>query len=141
MSINNNHGMKFTDRDADVDEFIRTEVLQLHPKMYTIEPSFGFSRRVARQAAILEQQRRARINIWFASVAFTPYAFRELWSLVRNDFISASGLPLGHFIVRAYSVFMSSFATYILLAGGILLALGIVGLPSWRKAELRYARK
>lgn len=123
-----------------IDSYIRAEMQNLHLQTHVIEPSTGFTEKMVHQATLVEQQRRARINIWFAVTALTPYALRQLWSLIRSDFISLSSLPGGHYLVPAYQAFMSSLAIYALLGAGVLLAFFIVGLPRWRKSELHVAK-
>lgn len=118
-----------------IDTYIRGEVQQLQWGGYVMEPSTGFARKVVDHAMLYEKQRRARVNTWFAIVALAPFAIRELWSLVRHDYISVEHLPLGHLITQAYGVFMSSFALYALIAGGLLLATFVVGLPHWHTAR------
>ncbi|MEK7615608.1 MAG: hypothetical protein AAB420_00190 [Patescibacteria group bacterium] len=117
----------------NVDQFIRTKVAHFSSQPYIIEPSTGFVRRVVNHATMVEKQRRARINIWFALVALTPYALRALWSLIRSDFVSVLSLPFGNTVSQAYGVFMSSITAYAMLGAGIVLAVYIVGLPRWRK--------
>ena len=106
-----------------------------HSPLHLVEPSAQFTQRVMNAAVGIEKQRRTRIAVWFALLAIAPYAVRQLWSFIRGDFISVASLPFGHALSEAYLAFMSSTATYVLLAFGILLAFYIVGLPSWRRRE------
>ncbi len=98
----------------------------------TLEPSADFAGRVMQDAMTYEKRRRTRITVWFGILALLPYALRELWFLLRGDFVSVTGLPFGDFIAAAYHIFISTTAIYILLAAGFLLALFVVGLPQWR---------
>ena len=86
-----------------------------------IAPSSAFAGRVVDHVIAVEKQRRARINIFFALLALSPYALRQGWSLIRGDFVSVAHLPLAHAIQAIYGAFMSSLATYVLIAGGIVL--------------------
>lgn len=121
----------------DIDNYIRSEIHSLRAQSHVVEPSQGFVGTVMNRAYTVERQRRARINIWFAVIALSPYAARELWSLIRHDYFSLSAFPLSSILVEGYHLFMSSFATYILVAFGIVMALYFIGLPKWRMAELR----
>lgn len=120
-----------------IDSYLRAELQSLRLQTHIIEPSLGFTEKMMNHATRVEQQRRARINIWFAMTALAPYILRQLWSLIRGDFISLGTLPLGNYLTPAYQAMMSSLAIYALLAGGVVLALFVVGLPRWRTSELR----
>lgn len=121
-----------SEKEVSVDNYIRSRIQDLRVQTHVVEPSLGFVENVVRHAVEIENQRRARINIWFAVTALAPYVLRQLWSLIRSDFVSLSGLPFGDELVTAYQVLMSSFASYALVAGGIVLAVFIVGFPKWR---------
>ncbi len=107
-------------------------MLQAYPHTYTLDPSVDFVPNIMDRAVRYEKQRRSRINFLFAIIALAPFATREVWSLVRHDYISLSKLPWGGFLVQAYSVIMSPTAIVGFLALGFLLALFILGLPKWR---------
>ena len=98
----------------------------------TLEPSADFVGKVMQEATTYEKRRRASITIWFGVLALMPYALRELWFLLRGDFISVTSLPFSNVVATAYDIFMSTTAIYVLLAAGFLLALFVVGLPQWR---------
>ena len=120
-----------------IDSYIRSELKSLRLQTHVIEPSSGFAERIVIKVTTAEQQRRASINIWFAVIALAPFALRQLWSLIRSDFLSLAELPMGNYLTVAYQVIMSSIAMYALLGFGILLAFFIVGLPKWRLSELK----
>ena len=101
----------------------------MHQNQYTLEPAQGFVQRVMGEATRVEQQRRTRINIWFGVLALAPFAVRELWFLVRHDFFSVSSFPFGNTLTSVYQAFLSSITAYAFVAGGILLAIYVVGLP------------
>lgn len=103
---------------------------------YFIEPSYRFSNKVIDHIREVEKQRHTRLSTWFVIVAFVPFVFRILWSLMRGDFVSVSSLPLASYITYLYSIFMSGITNYALLGAGILLAVYIVGLPSWKKIHV-----
>ena len=117
-----------------IDHYLRAEVQRLRVPASVIAPSSTFAGRVVNHIAVVEKQRRARINIFFALIALSPYALRQGWSLIRGDFVSVASLPLAHAIQAVYGVFMSSLATYVLIAGGIVFAVYVVGLPKWHRA-------
>ncbi len=123
-----------------IDHYLRAELQSLHLQTHVIQPSLGFTKKVMGHATQVEQQRRARINIWFAMTALAPYALRQVWSLMRGNYFSLSSMPFGHYLVPVYHDFMSPLAIYVLLGAGVLLALFVVGLPKWRKSELRIAK-
>lgn len=126
---------KITKKEMTIDSYIRSQVQSLRLQTHIVEPSLGFAGRVVNHAVEIEKQCRARINIWFAVTALTPYVLRQLWSFIRSDFVSLSGLPFGSELATAYHALMSSFASYALVAGGIVLAVFIVGFPKWRLGQ------
>jgi len=108
-----------TKHETDLDNLIKSKITAFKPRYY-IEPSANFTHRVMSGIKVLE--RRRRWMGYFAAVvlSMTPLAIREVWMIVRGDYFSASGLPLGGLIIGAYKFFLSPAALYILLALGIL---------------------
>ena len=108
-----------TKHETDLDNLIKSKIDALKPR-YFIEPSAGFTHRVMSNIKILERRRRWMGYLAAVVLSMVPLAAREVWMLVRGDYFSASGLPLGSLIIGAYKFFLSPAALYILLAFGIL---------------------
>lgn len=129
---------KFTTQDVIIDRYIRREVQQLPGNDFVLSPSQVFVKNVMSQVTTLERQRQLKMNVLFGVVAISPFIVREVWFAIRHDFISVAHLPFGDFLTKAYSVFLSSMTAYAFVAGGVLLAVFIVGLPKWRVPFLQH---
>lgn len=119
----------------NVDEYIRDKMHYFSPQHHSIEPHAEFTGRVMNQILLVERQHRIRMNVLFCVVALGPIALREIWFFIRNDFISVTELPLGHMVSQVYNAFLSPMTTYAFMAGGLLLAVFIVGFPHWHIAR------
>ena len=108
---------------------------QIPYRHYTVEPSPNFTSNVMSQLALVEEQRRKRLNMLFGMVALTPLVLRWSWFLIRRDFVAVNELPFSTTITQIYSVFLSPTTAYVLAIGGIFVAIMIVGLPQWRTAR------
>ena len=106
---------------------------QLRYEANAIEPSPEFARRTIQRARKIERQRRLRFNVGFALLTLAPFGIRVLWTLIRDNYFSVGSFPFANVITYLYQMFMSSFAPYVLVAGGFILALYVVGLPHWHK--------
>ncbi len=95
----------------------------------SIQPSRGFVLKVMNEVTRIEQRRRLRLNIGFGVLAVTPFVLRQCWFLVRGDFFALSEFPLNTFLIPVYNAFLSSLSGYVFVAGGIILAVYVLGFP------------
>ncbi len=81
-------------------------------RSFKLQPSEDFTKRTI--ACIGECQRRKDLQhdaIVIVS-ALSPFIIRQIWLFVRHDYFSVERMPMAHYIVRAYSVFISVSAIY-----------------------------
>lgn len=131
----------FTEQEIALDRYIRSGVLSFRKDAYTLEPTHMFTENVLTRVREIERQKNVKMTILFAVIALAPFLSRELWFIVRNNFIHASSLPLGKLLIAAYKIFLKSGSAYVFIGGGFLLALYIVGLPKWRIPYLQHLSK
>ncbi|MEX1063928.1 MAG: hypothetical protein WD898_04020 [Candidatus Paceibacterota bacterium] len=120
-------------RDEELDNFIRSKIIGNNSAEYFAEPSDGFTERV--MAKIYRIERKKRIALYFLTIllSLSPFVLREFWMMVRADYFSISGLPLGGLISRIYGFFISPVALYLLLLAGI--GISIYYILKLRKAD------
>lgn len=85
-----------------------------------IQPSHDFAERTMMHIARIEKRRRLSRALVITSASLGPSVTREMWMFVRGDYISASSLPMGHFITQAYGLFISPVAGYALVAAALI---------------------
>ena len=113
--------------DIDLDKFIREKIETLQSREFSIEPTPDFCRRVMRRILGLEKRKCFyALYGWAAILALGPLALRQLWLWIRNDYFSASNLPLGYFIVLVYSFLISFYGIFLFVAAGMVVSLWFV---------------
>jgi hypothetical protein len=110
------------EKDMIIDTYIRTNVRGFGTSN-NLEVSREFGNKVMSAVLKCEKRRSMRKVSLLALIGLSPFLLRLTWLWARNDYFSISEMPMGEYIVKAYSVFLSPFTAYALLAIGVGFAL------------------
>ncbi len=129
------------EKDMIFDEFIRTKVQSFiaDPKG-GIEPSDDFISKVMTNCISSEKQHANITSIFIIILALLPFASRQFWMLIRNDYFSVGSMPLNSIISSTYHFIISPIAFYTFLG----LALGTVTtvcIKRWRTIPFSITRE
>jgi len=117
-----------------IDRFVRTNVRKFNKAHYPVKPSEDFVHDVM-MACIKEEKRQTKINcLLLIFGALAPFIGREVWLLLRNDYVSVSELPFSSLIYNAYHIFMSPITAGILFVVGFAIATALF-FKSWKSLK------
>jgi hypothetical protein len=113
--------------EMDIDNFIREKLALMKGGSFDIDPSPDFCKTTMAKICEIDRRRSFLITYGMAiSVTLAPPVAKHIWLLIRNDYFSLGGIPLGGYIVPFYQFLISISGSFILLLTGGITSLIII---------------
>ncbi len=88
---------------------------------YYIQPSDCFTQKTLDALHACVARKRLKRDLFLVGLGILPFIVREAWFFVRGDYFSVAPLPMGHYIIGVYRLFLSPQTGYVLGSGAVVL--------------------
>ena len=109
-------------KERDFDKHMRTSIQSFIVGKNQIKLSSDFTSRTMARIRRAYLLHKIKSNTAIIALIFSPFLFRAVWLILRNDYFAMGNLPFSQIIGVAYLFFLSSLASYVFLGIGTTLA-------------------